>query len=172
MNTTLTPSADQEFEVPVVFDVYAPSREAAARIVKDVLQANRAGVLDARPEIDCWWFPEQQDKKLDGNDRGAMHLVYSEVGTLRDVADALPGSRYYDERERRGGVTLEVHGHCIVVSDWDAHPGENFLVGLYGRPEDATALEQVEVHSARDAIAVVHRFIADLNLGAGPRPAR
>lgn len=70
------PTTRPEQTVVVVFDVYADTREDAARKVADLLR--RGGTCDvlADPQVDAWWFPEAWAMHIDGNDRGPMSLTY------------------------------------------------------------------------------------------------
>lgn len=55
-------------------DVQAPTHEAAARRVADLLTRGGDSDLLRHPDIDCFWFPEPHDKHIDVNDRHPMTL--------------------------------------------------------------------------------------------------
>jgi hypothetical protein len=63
-----------EQSVVVVFDLYAPTHEAAARHL-----AEHLGALPHDVDVDAWWFPEPQNKHIDRNDRDAMILLPAEM---------------------------------------------------------------------------------------------
>ncbi|MFB7890362.1 hypothetical protein ACFCZ3_20150 [Cellulosimicrobium cellulans] len=64
--------APRPFGIPVVFDVVAESREAGARALHAWLgRANK----DRPAEVESRWFPEDEDRPVDGNDNDAMRLV-------------------------------------------------------------------------------------------------
>lgn len=84
----------QEHSIPVMFDVTAPSYEAAAQHLSNVMAGTGFGLLpDMRARgndthrIESWWFPEARLKPIDRNDNGAYHLVVDEYGG--DLDDAL-----------------------------------------------------------------------------------
>ncbi|WP_431838599.1 hypothetical protein [Cellulomonas sp. Y8] len=58
-----------EQSVVVVFDLYAPTHEEAARHL-----ARHLTTLPRDADVDAWWFPEPQDKHVDRNDRDPMVL--------------------------------------------------------------------------------------------------
>lgn len=82
-----TPAA-RPFGVPVVFDVVAETREAAARAVVATLPDMRTED-PARPvEVESWWFPEVVDRAVGPNDNDPMRLMRDDVNPL-DVVAAL-----------------------------------------------------------------------------------
>lgn len=87
MSSNETPA--QEHVVTVVFDVVgAKSDEDAAVAVREALRMHagshfRAALTHVNtPErfVEAWWFPEVEDKHVDGNDRPAAHLVWEDEG--------------------------------------------------------------------------------------------
>jgi len=76
------------YGIPVVFDVVAKSRAAAARAVVATLPDMR--VEDpARPgEVESWWLPEVEDRTVEPNDNDPMRLVPADPNPL-DVVAAL-----------------------------------------------------------------------------------
>lgn len=61
---------DGEQSVVVVFDVFATTHhDAAVHVLRRLTDAELTG-----HDIDAFWFPEPQDKPIDGNDRDAMTL--------------------------------------------------------------------------------------------------
>ncbi|MFB9957011.1 hypothetical protein [Cellulomonas denverensis] len=61
---------DGEQTVVVVFDVFATTHhDAAVHVLRRLTDADLTG-----HDIDAFWFPEPQDKPIDGNDRDAMTL--------------------------------------------------------------------------------------------------
>jgi hypothetical protein len=65
-----------EQSVVVVFDLYAPTHEHAARRLADHLAS-----LSHHVDVDAWWFPEPQDKHIDRNDREPLTLQPTEATT-------------------------------------------------------------------------------------------
>lgn len=65
-----------EHSIVVVFDVAAPTREAAAERLAEMYRRGSVhrGNLHAYG-VEAWWFPEADLKHIDGNDRDAMRLV-------------------------------------------------------------------------------------------------
>lgn len=77
----------KEHMVPVVFDVVGAQDDAdAARIVNDALRMhegahfraalNEVNAQQPGREVESWWFPEECDKHIDGNDRPAATLTW------------------------------------------------------------------------------------------------
>lgn len=84
-----------EYMIPIVFDVEAPDRETAARLMDAALasdgggMSHQRGLLEVLREkvadvadslgvealMESWWFPEADLKHIDHNDRWAMSLV-------------------------------------------------------------------------------------------------
>ncbi|WP_346008617.1 hypothetical protein [Janibacter terrae] len=76
-----------EHMVPVVFDVIgAKSSEDAAVIVREALRMHegthfRAALTQVNTTdryVEAWWFPEAEDKRVDGNDRPVAHLAWED----------------------------------------------------------------------------------------------
>lgn len=69
----------QEFQVPVIFDVSAYSREEAGAAVVAILDGHQiAGNIEREALIDSWWTLEQVDKAHDRNDRDAGAVVFGD----------------------------------------------------------------------------------------------
>lgn len=76
----------EEHQIVVVFDVTAPSRIAAARMIADTHNLKPGGAFRGALDdyiagsnveglqFESWWFPEQDLKQVDGNDCAAMVL--------------------------------------------------------------------------------------------------
>lgn len=83
---------NHEYQITVIFDVTAPSRQEAAACICDGLTMSATGpVLGFRPYferrtvarhpgvvLESWWFPEVDLKHLDGNDNDPLHLEHDE----------------------------------------------------------------------------------------------
>lgn len=67
----------QEYQVPVMFDVTATSREEAGKAVVQALSfADMPGVQMDSGRIESWWTIEAIDKDADGNDNAAGTVTF------------------------------------------------------------------------------------------------
>lgn len=76
-------SSMTEYSVPIMFDVVASSREAAAKGLVDILDnARLSGKLadDGDTHVDAWWTIKATDKHADRNDRDSGVVTF-EVGS-------------------------------------------------------------------------------------------
>lgn len=170
MTIDLPAETQNDYLIPVAFDLVAPTREAAVRILHEVLDECHDRLLHTYPDaVESWWFAEADDKVVDGNDRPAMHLVHSQVGSLSEVATAIAGSAY-DPTISMPAVVLDVDDHRIQVTDWNMDdPEMNFVVTLYtleGHQDADMAIEYVEVRSAHEAVDAAKGFAADVRRSA------
>lgn len=157
--------ARNDYLIPVAFDVVAPTREAAAQILSDLLDQVHDHLLHTQPDVvESWWFPEAEDKAIDKNDRPAMHLIYTETGTLQDVANRFPGADF-DPKSPAPTVVLDVDAqHRVVVTDRGVDdPAMNYDVGIYAPNAGSIgdlALDYDETRTALDAVDLVNTYIS------------
>ena len=113
------------YGIPVVFDVAATDREAAAAVVHAAL-ADAELLATSSGQMESWWFPEAEDRHAEDvpNDNLPMTLV--------PAVDALPGVRVSTYRGESDGVPVvqvdtddNASRVRINVNDapvWDASP--------------------------------------------------
>lgn len=123
------------FSIPVMIDIEAPTREAAAQNIVDAI--GTTGLFDqmctasqaasgTKAGIESWWFPEAELKGIDGNDNDAFLLV--------DVNDALKAAEH---RQRSTTWILgEVERRADLIKRFNEHlasqPTVRITPGLFG----------------------------------------